>query len=65
MQREKEKVNTMQERIAKIIKNWNIEVCEAVQIYDTAWQIGDKYILKIYDDVNMLERNIKILPTSP
>ena len=61
MQREKEKVNTMQERIAKIIKNWNIEVCEAVQIYDTAWQIGDKFILKIYDDVNMLERNIKIL----
>ena len=51
----------MQERIAKIIKKWNIEVCKAVQIYDTAWQIGDKYILKIYNDVNMLERNIKIL----
>ena len=51
----------MQERIAKIIKNWNIEVCEAVQIYDTAWQIGDRYILKTYDDVNLLERNIKIL----
>ena len=54
-------VGTMQERITKIIKKWNIEVCEAVQIYDTAWQIGDKYILKIYNDVNMLERNIKIL----
>ena len=51
----------MQERIAKIIKKWNIEVCKAVQIYDTAWQIDDKYILKIYNDVNMLERNIKIL----
>ena len=51
----------MQERIAGIIRNWDIEVCEAVQIYDTAWQIGDKCILKIYDDVNMLERNIKIL----
>lgn len=54
-------MDTMQERILKIIKNWNIEVCEAVQVYDTAWQIGDKYILKIYDDANMLERNIKIL----
>lgn len=61
MWREKEKVTTMQERIAKIIKNWNIEVCEAAQIYDTAWKIGDKYVLKIYNDVNMLERNIKIL----
>lgn len=51
----------MQERIAKIIEKWNIEVCKAVQIYDTAWQINDKYILKVYNDVNMLERNIKIL----
>lgn len=54
-------MDTMQEQILKMIKNWNIEVCEPVQVYDTAWQIGDKYILKIYDDANMLERNIKIL----
>ncbi|WP_371818773.1 phosphotransferase enzyme family protein [Eubacterium sp. MSJ-13] len=31
------------------------------QIYDSAWQIGEDFVLKIYEDVNMLQRNIKIL----
>ena len=57
----KKEVDTNARANSEDYKKWNIEACKAVQIYDTAWQIGDKYILKIYNDVNMLERNIKIL----
>lgn len=49
----------MKDRVYNVVRNWNLEDCEPVQVYDTAWQIGDSYILKIYDNTKMLERNIK------
>ena len=58
---QRKRYDEMKDRIGSIMQNWNMEDCKAVQIYDTAWQIGDNYILKVYDDVNLLERNIKIL----
>lgn len=53
----------MKERIKDILSNWNIENMEnkeIKQIYDSAWQVGEKYVLKVYENPEMLERNIKI-----
>lgn len=48
-------------KIKQIINEWDIEEKEVKQIYDSAWQIGEDFVLKTYKDVNMLQRNIKIL----
>ena len=52
---------SMNNRIQQIINEWHIEEPKVMQIYDSAWQIGDYFVLKTYKDVNMLQRNIKIL----
>ena len=51
----------MNNKIRQIINVWGIEEMEVKQIYDSAWQIGEAFVLKTYKDVNMLQRNIKIL----
>lgn len=51
----------MNDKIEKIINEWDIEEKDVKQIYDSAWQIGERFVLKTYKDVNMLQRNIKIL----
>lgn len=51
----------MKERIRKILSRWELQDSEVRQIYDTAWQAGDSFVLKRYQDREMLERNIKIL----
>lgn len=52
---------TMNHKIRQIINEWDVEKKDVKQIYDSAWQIGKDYVLKTYEDVNMLQRNIKIL----
>ena len=59
--RQRKRYEEMKETVNKVIKSWNVGKSEIKQIYDTAWQVGDDYILKVYEDVNMLERNIKII----
>ncbi len=44
-----------------ILTNWNLQDNEIKQIYDTAWQVGDDYVLKVYQDEKMLKRNLKML----
>lgn len=51
----------MDNKIQQIINEWDIEEKEVKQIYDSAWQIGGDFVLKTYNDINMLQRNIKIL----
>lgn len=51
----------MDSKIRKIINEWDIEKNELKQINDSAWQIGENAVLKAYKDINMLQRNIKIL----
>lgn len=51
----------MNHKIQQIINEWDIENKEVKQIYDSAWQIGEDFVLKLYKDVNMLQRNIKAL----
>lgn len=50
----------MKQRIKRILSNWAIANEEILQIYDTAWQVGDEYVLKVYEDLGLLEKNIKI-----
>lgn len=51
----------MNNRILQIINEWDIEEKEVKQIYDSAWKIGENVVLKVYTDVNILQRNIKML----
>ncbi|MBQ7918581.1 MAG: phosphotransferase [Lachnospiraceae bacterium] len=51
----------MRDYINAILYDWDMEDEEVKQIYDSVWQVGDKYVLKVYDNVTMLERNIRII----
>lgn len=51
----------MKEKIKKIILNWGLQDSEIKQIYDTSWQVGENYVLKVYSDIDMLQRNLKII----
>ncbi len=50
----------MQERVEELIKEWGIKDATVVQIYDSAWKIGEDYILKVYENAEDWERNMKI-----
>ena len=49
------------DKISGILYHWGLENCERKQIYDTAWQIGSGYVLKVYRNPVLLERNLNIL----
>lgn len=51
----------MCDKISGILYRWGLENCERKQIYDTAWQIGSGYVLKVYQNPVLLERNLNIL----
>lgn len=48
--------------IRELLKEWDI-ICEPIQIYHSAWNINNQYVLKEYEDVNILKRNIAIINT--
>ena len=58
---EKMRYGAMYNKIQQIINEWDLNEKEVEQIYDSAWQVGEHAVLKKYKDVNMLQRNIKIL----
>ena len=51
----------MKDKITQVINNWGLENKDIKQIYNTTWQVGDDYVLKVYQSFSMLERNLKIL----
>lgn len=51
----------MYHKIQQILNEWALDEKEVKQIYDSAWQVGEHAVLKTYKDVNMLQRNIKML----
>lgn len=51
----------MKDKITQVISNWDLENKEIKQIQNTTWQIGDDYVLKVYQNFSILERNLKIL----
>lgn len=59
--KQREAYSMMSQTIEKIIINWGLQNTTVKQIYDTAWQIGNHYVLKVYHDLDMLKRNLKIL----
>ena len=51
----------MKDKITRVITNWGLKNMDIKQIYNTTWQVGDDYVLKVYQSFSMLERNLKIL----
>lgn len=51
----------MKEELVRILSHWNLHRSDVKQIYNTTWQVGDTYVLKVYQNFSMLERNLKIL----
>ncbi len=45
----------------QILSNWNITDETVKQIYSTAWQVGDKYVLKTGSDLNSLKNNLTLI----
>lgn len=59
--KQREGRDNMMEEMRKILDCWGLSAMNLKQIYDTTWQVGDNYVLKKYDDLDMLKRNLKIL----
>lgn len=51
----------MKDQITQIISNWGLKNKDIKQIYNTTWQVGDEYVLKVYQNFSMLKRNLKML----
>ena len=58
---QRKEYSVMQEKIEVMLKEWGLAEVPVSQVYDSAWQIGMDYILKVYDNAEDLERNIRIL----
>lgn len=58
---QRKRYKKMEKRIKDISAQWNMQGEKVKQIYDTAWQVGEDYILKVYDDLTSLERNVKVV----
>ena len=59
--KERKRFEKMKENILEILKEWNIENAELKQIYDSAWQVGEKYVLKVYDNSERIRSELKRL----
>lgn len=46
---------------SKVLVSWGLQGHTIKRIYDTAWQVGNEYVLKVYRNPDMLERNLKML----
>ena len=57
---QRKRYRTMEDKIRDILDKWELNNETITQIYDSAWQIGEAYILKVYENTDKLERNIKI-----
>ena len=51
----------LSDEIGKVLVHWEMSDCQIRRIYDTAWLVGDNYVLKVYHDKQMLERNLQML----
>lgn len=51
----------MKEIIRQVLPLWGIEDDKLLQVYSSAWEVNGSCILKIYDDLEQMERNIRIL----
>lgn len=61
LSKQKEQYTAMKQNIDAILSNWDAAGSAVHQIYSSAWQVGDGFILKVYEDGSMLERNIRLI----
>ena len=59
--KQRKEYKEMKNCVSEILCDWDIKDVDIEQIYDSVWQVGDKYVLKVYDKPTMLERNIKVI----
>ena len=57
---QRKKFENMTEKIKELLLNWDLQNKSIRQIYNTVWQIGEDYVLKLYSEPEALERNILI-----
>ncbi len=59
--KQRERYITVKDKIRNVLYNWNLQGNDVEQIYDTTWMIGNKYVLKVYSDLDMMKRNLSIM----
>ena len=57
---EKKKMEQKQVNVQQVMTKYGIE-CDIKQIYSTAWNIGDEFVLKKYVNFEELKRNVEVL----
>lgn len=50
----------MSVKIKSLLSKWNLQNENIAQIYSTVWQIGENYVMKVYNEPESLKRNIMI-----
>lgn len=58
--KEKRKMESEKNKVKEIIKEYGM-LAEPKQIYSTAWDIENKYVIKKYENLTELKRNIEII----
>lgn len=57
---QRKRFEIMSEKIKVLLWKWNLQNENITQIYSTVWQIGEAFVLKVYDEPESLKRNIMI-----
>ncbi len=57
---QRKRFDKMSEKIKALLLKWNLQNESLTQIYSTVWQIGEDYVLKVYNEPESLKRNITI-----
>ena len=57
---QRRRFESMREKIKTLLHRWGLQSQSVKQIYGTVWQIGEDYVLKIYNESDSLKRNIMI-----
>lgn len=50
----------MSEKIKTLLWKWGLQGESITQIYSTVWQVGENFVLKVYEEPESLKRNITI-----
>lgn len=58
--KEKVRYQKMKEIIEQILPLWGMKNKQLIQVYPSAWEINHSYVIKMYENKEQLERNIKL-----
>ncbi len=57
---QRKRFEIMSTKINSLLPHWGLQNENITQIYSSVWQIGESYVLKVYDEPESLKRNITI-----